>query len=258
LYDSRLRLAILDALKDGPLRLADLRRVVNANAPNTSSKSKELEGMGLVERVEGDFQLTPFGRAVMARTQESLEFYSTYEKFKDFWSTHEVDAIPEHLWSRIGELSDAELIGGSETNPDRSHEFYISSLANVRKFMYGIAPVYHEDYLVASSGVVERGADIQIVVSKDIAEHISKLPEYQKKYFTKGIHLFLAKEPLNVAFTVTEGFISLAIKAKDKPVSFTYADSDLVSTDPRAIRWGLDLFEYYKKQAKPVNLKDYL
>jgi len=40
LYNSRLRLAILDALKDKPMRLSDLRRAVGANAPNTSPKPR--------------------------------------------------------------------------------------------------------------------------------------------------------------------------------------------------------------------------
>jgi predicted transcriptional regulator len=29
-------------------------------------------------------------------------------------------------------------------------------------------------------------------------------------------------------------------------------DMDLDSRDPRAVRWGMDLFEHYKKKARPV------
>src|SRR5512137_125435 len=96
LYDSKLRLAILEALGDGPMRLADLRRTVNSNAPNTSTKAKDLEDMGLVERIEGDYALTPYGRAVSAKIHESVEFYATYEKFKEFWWTHVTSGIPDY------------------------------------------------------------------------------------------------------------------------------------------------------------------
>jgi predicted transcriptional regulator len=37
-----------------------------------------------------------------------------------------------------------------------------------------------------------------------------------------------------------------------------YMNKDLQSTDPRAVSWGLDLFEHYKKQSTPVKLSDYL
>ena len=84
LYDSRLRLAILDALRDKPMRLADLGRAVDAKAPNTSSRAKELEEMGLIERAGGNLRLTGFGRAALDKMVDSIEFYANYEKFKKF------------------------------------------------------------------------------------------------------------------------------------------------------------------------------
>jgi predicted transcriptional regulator len=110
LYDSSLRLAILDALKDGPMRLADLRRAVDANAPNTSSKAKELEGMGLIKRENGEFTLTSWGKAVCERISESSKFYATYEKFKNFWETHHLEGIPPEFMNRVGDLYDSWLV----------------------------------------------------------------------------------------------------------------------------------------------------
>jgi len=99
------------------MRLADLRRAVNSNAPNTSSKAKDLTAMGLVEREGGDYRLTPYGRAVRNKSEEFFQFYATYEKFKDFWSTHDTSGIPDFLWARIGELNNSELVRNIETNP---------------------------------------------------------------------------------------------------------------------------------------------
>jgi predicted transcriptional regulator len=116
LLDSKLRLGILAALEKGPMRLADLRREVNANAPNASSKAKDLERLGLVERIDGDFALTAYGRAVKERVEESLRFYATYEKFKEFWSTHHMESLPPEFIDSFDVLNDSVLIKASREN----------------------------------------------------------------------------------------------------------------------------------------------
>lgn len=261
LYDSKLRLAILDALRDKPMRLADLRRTVNANAPNTSAKAKELEEMGLVERVEGDFRLTPYSQAVRNRIKESLEFYSIYERFKEFWETHEMSGIPDFLLVRLGELNNSELIENTETDPIKSHEAFVELLSTIEKTFYGITPIYHDDYSRLLFATVTKGVDCQIISSKEILEHLQHSPKKIKEQYKKignlrNFKAYVTKKTPTVAFTVSESFVSLGLKARAP--SIAYMDADLQSTDPRAIKWGLDLFEYYKKQAKPVKLSDYL
>jgi len=259
LYDSKLRLSILEALHDKPMRLADLRRVVSANAPNTSSKAKELEEMGLLERIEGDFQLTPYGHAVRERTQEALEFYSTYEKFKEFWDTHRTDGIPAELWLRIGELNDSVLVKDTTTNVTESHDKFVELLKSIKKRFYGISPIYHDEYMKEVFSKLNANVDCKFVVSKEIFDLIVNLPSKERQTLRKigdRAKWLIYEKHLTVAYTVSENFSSLALETKVEPTH--YLTMDFQSTNPRAIKWGLDLFDYYKKQAKPVKLADYL
>jgi predicted transcriptional regulator len=259
LYDSRLRLAILDALKEGPMRLADLRRQVNANAPNTSSKAKELEGMGLVERLEGDFSLTPYGKAVRNRAQESFEFYATYEKFKGFWNKQRTDGIPQELWFRIGELNNSQLMQNIPSNVTAAHDSFVLLLNSIKTKFYGVSPIFHEEYLHATLLMLRKQVDTQLILNPEIFRVMANMPKKLKtelRELCKNAKWYLYDKELRVAFTVSESFLSLALEPKDN--SMHYMNKDLQSTDPRAVSWGLDLFEHYKKQSTPVKLSDYL
>jgi len=259
LYDSKLRLAIIDALKDGPMRLADLRRVVGSNAPNTSTKAKDLENLGIIERVDGDFQLTPYGKAVRQRAQESFEFYATYAKFKEFWKNHDTSGIPEHLWMRIGELNNSVLVRDTTTNVTESHDKFVDLLGTIKQKFYGISPIYHDEYMEMLLAAINKGANVKIITNREILNLLKTIRINLKKDLRKvsnRVEWLVYEKHLSVAYTVSEGFSSLALGNKNDPTH--YLDMDLQSTDPRAIKWGLDLFEYYKKQAKPIKLSDYL
>jgi predicted transcriptional regulator len=258
LYDSRFRIAIIDALSKKPMRLADLRRAVNSNAPNTSSKAKELEGMGMVERVDGDYQLTPYGQAVRGRMQDSFEFYTTYEKFKEFWIKHETSGIPNYLWIRLGDLSNSNLVLTTPIDVTGVHDSFVVLLNSIKKRFYGVSPIYQTEYLDATHMMVEKGVDVKLVLTTEVAKICAKaLREEGARLFDKSKNCEMCiLDNLNVAFTVSEAFLSFALKSKHLEAS--YMDMDLQSYDQRVIQWGMDLFEYYRKQAKPIKMCEYL
>jgi predicted transcriptional regulator len=258
LYDSRLRLSILDALKDGPLRLADLRREVDANAPNTSAKAKELEEMGLIERVEGDFVLTLHGRVTLQKITEEAKFYATYEKFKDYWQSRRLDFIPDEPWSKIGMLHNSEVIKSPQTNTTHTHDHFVKNLLAVKKTFNGISPIYHQDYINAIKQMMQNGVVIELIVTSEVFSEIAKrlVPEELKLIaLYPKIKIYLC-ERLDSGISVSESFSNLCIVSKTDVVSLM--DQYLHSTGPDAVSWGTDLFNYYKERSKPVKLSDYI
>lgn len=258
LYDSKLRLAILDALRNGPMRLADLRREVNANAPNTSSKAKELEELGLLERVEGDFKLTPYGKAVLERVCETVEFYAAYEKFKGFWNKHDLNCIPPHLLARLGELKDSELVLYDPTDTQSFDEKYYELMGKTKKWARGVLPVLDPKWIPILLEVANKGIVVEVVVTPPILKKsmsiIKEAAKKKIKFWNLRIYE-IVKDP-GVLLGITESF--LAISLEGKGTKTYYQDCDIFSLNPRAIKWGIELFEYYKKQAKPIKLSDYL
>ena len=56
-------------------------------------------------------------------------------------------------------------------------------------------------------------------------------------------------DELKIAFTVTDTFLSLGLFTLDGRYDVTM---DLVSEDKKALKWGLDLFEYFRKKSRRV------
>ncbi len=257
LYDSRLRLAILDALKGGPMRLSDLRRAVGANAPNTSSKAKNLEEIGLVER-SGDYKLTSYGLITRELIHETLAFCSVFENFKEYWDTHAVEAIPEEFLKRLGELKGLKLVKVSRSNANAPFEILFKNIMDAREKFYGLCPIYYKNWTELPIPLSKKRIDTQLILSEPIFKESTKiLTKDIVEKFDKHSQLYETKEKGSLpAFMSTEKFFVLALESKTAPS--IYLDAMLISTHPSAIKWGLDLFEHYKKRARPVKLADYL
>jgi len=259
LYDSGLRLAILDALKDGPMRLADLRRVVNANAPNTSTKAKELEEMGLVEKVEGDFQLTPFGKAVLERVRESSDFYSSYEKFKDFWSTHHIEGVPVEFLLRVGELNDSTLLRCTKENPIATHEGFVDSLKTIKKEMYIMSPIFQKDWIKVIAGLMDKGVKMEFIFTKDILRMFARTAKSlgRLKDFEKHARFYEVLETYSLpAFLSSDTFFCISLESLS--AKGNYFDMKIHSTSKSACAWAKDMYFYFKEKYKPIKLSDYL
>jgi predicted transcriptional regulator len=257
LCDSRLRLAILDSLRRGPMRLADLRRAVDASAPNASVNAKGLEEMGLIERVEGDFTLTPYGRAACQRTQEFFKFWSTYEKFKGFWTTHKLDGIPEFLLLRLDELENSTLMNVRGGNVDAVNELFEELFNSVKEKFYAVAPILRKQWWDIGADVVRSGIDTHIIVTPEVLKLIiTTVPKEELLPLDAVRNLkWSLIESCSVACAVSEKSFSMVLENKGGGYSL---DMDLDSRDPHAVKWGMDLFEYYKKRAKPFKLAEYL
>lgn len=258
LYDSKLRLAILDSLDNGPMRLADLRRAINANAPNTSAKAKELEDMGLLERVSGEYALTPYGKAVRARAEEAFKFYSTYEKFKKFWEENVVTEIPDYLWKRLGDLNDSHVVRMTAQDVTKVHDEFVEFLNSIKEKFYGVSPIFHDEYLDAANMLIKKGVDTQLVLTEKVLKTCAKEggKETAELWDNADNMKIFSVPDTTLAFTVSESYLSMAIRSKHIPDS--YQHSDFQSANPLAVKWGIDLFESCKQRGKSVKLSDYL
>jgi len=259
LFDSGLRLAILDALGEGPMRLADLRRVVKANAPNTSAKAKELEEMGLVERVDGDFQLTPYGKVVRQKAQESFDFYSSYEKFKDFWETHHVEGIPLEFISRIGELYDSRLLRCTKENPIATHEGFIGYLKSIKKEMYTVSPVFQTEWVKVIANLMDKRVTMGFVFTEQILKLFAKTASSIGRVadFDKHAEFYKMSETHSLpAFLSSDTFFCISLESLSAPGN--YMDMKIHSYNPRASKWAKDMYFSFKGKLKPVKLSDYV
>lgn len=259
LYDSSLRLGILDALSNGPMRLADLRRAVNANAPNTSTKAKELEKMGLIDRVDGDYCLTPWGEIILENIKDSVKLFSTHTLNKEYWDTHLIDEVPVFLRNRLSAFNTAKIIKPKPDDIDWVDNNFINLSLKTKKRLWGMSPVFRKEYIKTMLTLAKNGVDVKIIVPRSLLK--SLLPALMKNVFSvlkkpKNLEFYVIDEDIGWGFGIGDDFCTASFRSGTD--HDTFMDMNLVSHDSECIKFTLDAFDYYLKQAKPVKLSDYL
>ena len=117
LVGSKLRVNILRSL-ESPMRLSDLRRVVNANAPNTSAKAKDLITMGLIERDNGTYQITDTGEIVNKRLNVFIDTLDTLYEYHEFWEQM-LNHMPQNIIDSLHLFKGAEFIKNEKVDLER-------------------------------------------------------------------------------------------------------------------------------------------
>jgi len=259
LYDSGLRMAILNALKDGPMRLADLKRVVDANAPNTSTKAKDLETIGLVTREGGEFKLADWGLTILGSLEDEIKIFTTYIKFKGYWDSHTIEGIPQQFRKRLGAYSTAELIKPKPDDIDWPDRNFINLVRTVKKRFWGVTSVFREEYLPPVLEIAERGADVRIAIEESIVPAIMKvMPKEAIPHLSqlKNLKFFILHEKPYLGIDVGDDFCTLGLKSKTD--SSTYMDMNIVSRDPDCLAFHEEMIHYFLKKAHHLNFSDYL
>jgi predicted transcriptional regulator len=99
---------------------------------------------------------------------------------------------------------------------------------------------------------IDKNVDVELVITKEILDGIDK--KILKEIFadkSSKPKLYLMKEELKVAFTVTDSLISFGLFNFDGTYDW---NKDLIDTTEEGIRWGLDLFEWYRNISKEIHL----
>jgi predicted transcriptional regulator len=147
LVSSRLRLDILGSL-ESPMRLCELRRLVGANAPNTSAKAKDLQRLGLIERDEGDFRMTHAGRLVHNRLSLFFDTMETLLEHREFWMRI-LDKLPEEMQKSVHIFKGAKLIRDEREHPDKVKTELLKVIRKAKGDLTVVLPAHSKEILDA-------------------------------------------------------------------------------------------------------------
>jgi predicted transcriptional regulator len=164
LTSSRLRQDILSSL-DRPMRLSELRRAIDSNAPNTSAKAKELQEMGFVHRDNGDYHITDAGRVIYERLSVLSDTIESYYRHQGFW-TEVLDKLPKELKSQIHKFKDAEFVRNEREDLDKVKRALIVNVRQAEGKLTVFLPSHSEELLDA----VKNRPDIKVVTLHDDPE----------------------------------------------------------------------------------------
>ncbi len=102
---SQLRSDILISLKRGRKELRDFRTELGVSSTTAIHALRELEKDNLVFQDEDrNYALTKIGEVVALKLADFIDTIEVLKTHEDFWFTHDLSGIPEHLMEKIGWL----------------------------------------------------------------------------------------------------------------------------------------------------------
>ncbi|NJD52365.1 MAG: winged helix-turn-helix domain-containing protein [Candidatus Methanoperedens sp.] len=252
---SEKRKEILSFVQKEPKTLQEIKDHFEVTSPEIIPQIKKLEKNYLVCQEDRKYVLTDIGKIVNNSLDQLVKTLDIFEKDLEFWNLHNLKGVPWEFRVRLYELGEFNIFKSTQTEMFKPHEEYLKNLLN-SKFMFGVSPVLHPDYPKHIEMLRGKGIPISIIITRDVLEKLKenhKL-ELEKSLRSKNVQLLVYDENMEVAFTVTNNFLSVRFFLKNNNYDFY---RNIISTEKSALRWGMDLFRYYEKRSSKIELQDF-
>ena len=247
-FFSEKRKAVLILLfEKGPLPIEKIKSELSETSVSILPQIKVLIDNNLITQTDGIYKLTDLGETITEKVSPFIKNLQILGKNPKFWSEHDTSEIPEHLFNRIREIEDFDIIEIDlrsvyyEPNPVVNE--YIREADSIKTFITYYAPeyvpVYHER-LMAGVPISITTSDYLVGMAKDYRYEINNLLRLDHT------ELHICHADIRIAeVTVTDKMLLLALYSTAGNLDYDF----LVSKSPSAIEWGNELYEYLKSKS---------
>jgi len=251
IFLSEKRKNLLLFLREEPKTIAEIKMHLDVGAVAILPQLKKLRENSLVIKKGDVYRLSPLGIAIAGAMQSMVDLLNVFEKRYDYWSIHGVDCIPIPLRKRIAELS-----GCTFSEPlDRTHLFepHREFVENIRKSkkISGISSIFHPFYPSFFLNLAKMGMDVSILVTLPVYERTKEEFSAELREFIKleNASFYVCSKKIELSHIVTDRFLSMSLPFFNG--SFDYKE-DVMCFDSVAIKWGEDLFAYYRDRSDKI------
>lgn len=251
IFLSEKRKDLLLFLKEGPKTIKEINSHLNVNSVAILPQLKKLKESSLVFKTEDFYTLSPLGIAVAGRMQSMVSLLNVFGTHYEYWANHAVECIPPSLRKRIGDLENCLF---SEP-PDRTrlfepHKEFVKYLS-LSKRVQGTASIFHPLYPSLFLSFAKKGVDISILVTRPVYERIKEEYKVELMEFLtfENASFYVCSDKIEFSHAVTDVFLSLSLPFSDG--TFDHKQ-DILSFDPAALKWGEDLFAYYRNSSEKI------
>lgn len=234
------RAPILDALRDEPMDGSRLEERLSSSRSTVHRATNRLADLGLIERRDGEFELTSFGRVVGERVADCRRDLDAAERLAPFLEAADGDAeIPLDL------LANAEI-----TRPEagRAH-FAVKRLsdlmaesASLRMFSAVVSPIYVD----ICCREARRGADVRAIFDRRVVDTLfdEYAPESREAARVGELELLIHDDCPFELFVFDDRVGMTAHGTAGDPTLFVESD------DPAVYEWATALFDRYEDGAE--------
>lgn len=247
--DKRKNLLIL--LDSGSKSIDEIRDKLDVTATSILPQIKKLIDSDLIVQEDRMYKLTVLGEFIIKKVKPLLSALEVVEKNNCYWTGHDLNSLPHHLLERISELGDCILV-----EPDLNH-FYepsqkiIDSMVNA-KIVSTLASYFNPAYLPLYVELGRKDAELSINFTQSVWDHLSNEHSnmIEELMDMDNVSLYISKEGIKISeITVTDQIMLFGLFDKNGKFDQQF----ILSFEPAALRWGQELFDYFKRLSKQVN-----
>ncbi|KAF5083950.1 helix-turn-helix transcriptional regulator [Methanobacterium aggregans] len=250
---SVVRTKIMMCLNEGPCKLKDLKEELELDSSAIKHVLNDLEDQNFAFKNGDAYSLSEKGIIICTKLAELIKTLSVVKKNEKFWLKHDITSIPHEFVLRLGDLERSCLVESELTDILKTFENF-KQLLHKSKVIKGVSPIFKPEFIEEFKTIIENDVYVELILTNKIMNKTMRsmdpgtLIKLGKLFLQNKLKIWKIKEEeVNVAFTVTDTALSLGLFSTNGEYDLS---RDLVSDDPEAVKWGNDLFEYYKGKAE--------
>lgn len=251
---SSIRTKIILSLKEDK-DLSQLKYQLRLKPSSISHALKRLEKENLVLKKGKKYSLSSLGKLYFIKSQNFFKSFEAIKNCEKMFLNHLIEGIPSFLIKRMECLANSIIVESTPIDVIKPHTYYAELVSNAVNIK-ALSPIFYYPFLDLYFNGLKEGAKAEIIVTPLILDAMVKNAEkekLEKKISSNDLKLLRVDEDVKIALTVTEKFLNFGLFLNDGIYDATMS---LVNFDKDAIIWGEELYEYYLKKAKVVNLED--
>ncbi|MDK2834132.1 MAG: hypothetical protein PWR29_1519 [Methanolobus sp.] len=238
---------LLLLLIERPMCMEEIKNTLNVTTSAMMTQIKILIDQGLVVYENDLYKLSHFGEVIVRKIVPLVDTLKVYSDNIEYWEAHNFSAIPSYLQDRVDELGECELI---EPDLNRMYELplkletSLEKVSSIREVSSYFSPAYPSKYL----GLARKGVDICLIVSAPVFERLRNeySPVLEEFLRMDNVEIYVHADAIGLASCIaTDKFLSFSLFFRNG----IYHNHAMMSCDERALKWGNDLFDYFKSKS---------
>ncbi|WP_406657524.1 winged helix-turn-helix domain-containing protein [Methanolobus sp. ZRKC2] len=250
IFASEKRKNMLLLLQDGPKEMETILRTLETTRQALLPQIRIMEEHHLIVHYDDAYKLTMPGKLIVNKMIPLVNTCRSLNKNIDFFASHNIDPIPSHIFERINEIRNCEIIEPSlvdifEMNKDFVEEAYNSSSLS---FLLAFS---HPAFSEVIARLAEGDKNTSIIVNEEIFDKFkSEWYEEFKHYLAcENVKFYLYRKDLELTcLSICERSFVLRLLSKNNK----FSNKHLYCKDTGGHQWSKDFFDYYLKDAELI------
>ncbi len=250
IFASEKRKEVLLLLQDGAKEMEYILSAMNTTRQALLPQMKLLEEHYLVSHYQDTYELAAIGKLTVDKMAPLVNTFESFDTDIDYWGTHALDFLPSYILKKINKLRFCNII-----KPQLAGMYDLDSTINasceISQSVSLIAASFHPSYLTLFSEIIHKGTNVNAVFFKNVLDKLQKSHStfLEEMIKSKSFNVYVYPKELGfLSLVVNDYCILMRLLKNSGEIDGQY----ILCSDPDAVMWGRELFDYYLRESEPI------